>query len=299
MGSHSLDARTQYSKALRGEITSRATTAAIRNLGELPIDDSISGYTLSIPSTKSGGPTTSELFAASLAPLPSSKPRVVLAAAGPHEILRLVKDVGLDLFVDEWSSYCATVGVGLDFTFPAASFDSPSASTPPSPLPSGKRDIGHSFFDLHFDRSFVPLSSSALADIAEGAEHPFGPEPPSRAYVHHLLQAHEMTSHVILALHNNLVMQAFFASIRNLLALGDESFEKEVERFAETYGEAEADGMYPCVRSAKGEWERVDKERGKGSLKEKLRLDEVEAEMMEGKEQMAVTEGGLKAPLEA
>lgn len=290
--------RTEYSKALRGEITSRATTAAIRDLGELPIDDSISGYTLSIPSIAADGPCTSELFAASLAPLPPSKPRIVFAAAGPHEILRLVKDVGLDLFVEEWSSYCATVGVGLDFTFPVASFDSSPASSPPPPLASGKRDIGHSFFDLRFDRAFVPLSSSPLAAITEGASHPFGPDPPSRAYVHHLLQAHEMTSHVILALHNHLVMQAFFASIRNLLALGDASFEKEVERFFATYDEVETDGMYSCVRSAKSEWERVDKERGKGSLKEKLRLDEAEAGLVEGKEQMAVTEGELKAPLE-
>lgn len=215
-----------------------------------------------------------------------------------------MRDVGLDLFVDEWSSYCSTVGVALDFTFPVIDAESlvNTPSSPPSTLPSGKRDVGHSFFRLEFDRTFVPLSSSPLASAPEGAQHPFGPEPPTRAYVHHLLQAHEMTAHVILALHNHLVMHSFFGAIRNLLAMGDGSFESEVERFFAAYEEAER-GAYPCVLEAKEEWTRVDRERGKGSLKDKLRID-AEEEVAVGSalagetEQMATREEGLKAPLD-
>lgn len=218
---------------------------------------------------------------------------MVIAAAGPHAILRLVGEVGLDLFVDEWSSHAASMGVGLDFTFPVVA----DVDSAPSKLPSGKRDVGHSFFDLYFDRSFSSLSTSPLASIAAGSDHPFGPEPPTRAYVHHLLQAHEMTAHVILALHNSLVMHAFFASIRNLLALGDGSFEREVEHFYAAYEEPAPGLPYPCIEGARREWVRVDKERGKGSLKDKLRVDAEEeqaaAALAQTAEQVEISEGEL------
>lgn len=41
-----------------------------------------------------------------------------------------------------------------------------------------------------------------------------------RAYVHHLLRAHEMTGHVLLTIHNTHQMLAFFDSLRSHLKAG-------------------------------------------------------------------------------
>ncbi|KAJ3556989.1 hypothetical protein NM688_g1723 [Phlebia brevispora] len=58
------------------------------------------------------------LMDVSLRPLPTSKLRVVHSAASPHEILRLIRDVGVDLFDARWAQHAATLGVALDFSFP-------------------------------------------------------------------------------------------------------------------------------------------------------------------------------------
>ncbi|EGO03315.1 hypothetical protein SERLA73DRAFT_174758, partial [Serpula lacrymans var. lacrymans S7.3] len=45
----------------------------------------------------------SPLMHASLAPLSSDKPRLVTAVSSPHEILRLIRDVGVDVFDAKWA----------------------------------------------------------------------------------------------------------------------------------------------------------------------------------------------------
>lgn len=220
------------------------------------IDSTVAGYSLLIPPHSTPASTSSipDLFNASLSPLPLHKPRLVHSCAGPHDILTLLSDVGIDLIIDEWSSSCATLGVGLDFTFPA-----PASAT--------KLDIGHNFFDLKFARQYIPLSGSAPVDETKGGS--FGPEAPTQAYTHHLLQSHELTAHVILALHNQYVMETFFSAIRSVLDDGEDRFEEEVKRFGEVYeesmGGAFSGGEYRCRVEAREERKRVDKERGKGS----------------------------------
>jgi hypothetical protein len=278
VGSVSLEARQDYAQALVGQPSRRS--AAYISADEPPIDANVCGYSLTVvPTSPMRDASLPTLFLASLAPLSPSKPRLVLSASGPHDILRLCRDVGIDLFVDEWSSNCASVGVGLDFCFPVPVRPDESA-TAPRRLASGKLDIGHNFFDLDFTQAFVPLSSSALArpvrapkstdETDDTPPHPFGPSEPTRAYVHHLLQSHEMTAHVILALHNSLVMHNFFSAIRRLLEDEDAgAFAREVDRFFETYegGTPFSGGNYACVVAAQKELESVDTARGKGSLK--------------------------------
>lgn len=273
-------------------MSSRATAGAALEEGEKPVDHFVCGYTLLQPRLPSSLEQVAALFNASLENLRSDKPRIGLRVAGPHAILRLVRDVGLDLFVDEWSSRCASIGVGLDFEFPVS-------TTTPNHKP--KSDIGHSFFDMQFVEAFVPLSTLPLAQPDPDHANPFGSEAPTRGYVHHLLHAHEMTAHVILALHNNIVMHNFFASIRRLIARNDGSFEAELERFFERYEDCPAplDGQYPCVVEAKVGWQIVNKERGKGSLKDKRTRDLVEAlAPVDTTERMALQEETLKIPLE-
>jgi queuine tRNA-ribosyltransferase len=90
----------------------------------------------------------------------------------------------------------------------------------------------------------------------------------TRAYLHHLLHTHEMSSHSFLVMHNLAVLDAFFAGVRSTLRRdakdsdGEHSnFSKEIERFVEEYDEELA-----VFDEAKVMWNEVNLARGKGRL---------------------------------
>lgn len=72
-------------------------------------------------SSLSLSPTLDELLRASLDPLPIAKPRLVTDVRSPHEILRLIRDIGVDVFDAGWVVKAADIGVALDFIFPVPS----------------------------------------------------------------------------------------------------------------------------------------------------------------------------------
>ncbi|SCV71968.1 BQ2448_4662 [Microbotryum intermedium] len=270
VGGQSLIGRSEFSNALLGDTPTRASQPAKVEPGQQPLDASIDGYVLTIDSTM---PDLQELCRASLEPLPSNKPRLALGVSGPHAILKTIQEIGLDVFVDEWSSHLSTVGVALDFSFPVThEVETPALDR------DQKWPIGLDLYDPVCDRSFTPLSSSPLAP-SPVALHAFGPIPPTRAYVHHLLQAREMTSYVILAQHNLIVMHRFFENIRDVLSQGKEEFDRQVKMFNDTYEDQQVPEYrgrgYAVVVKATSEFDRVNKERGKGSLRDKLAKDAV------------------------
>ncbi|GAA5880371.1 hypothetical protein JCM16303_003918 [Sporobolomyces ruberrimus] len=286
VGSDDAARRTEFSSALTGISSSRATATASTSS---PIEPHLSGYVLQC----SDSPSPS-LLHASLSPLPRTKPRIGLSPQGPHEILRLVRDVGIDLFVEEWSQRCSTYGVALDFQFPIAFATTTTES-------SSQSEIGINLYEPSHAYSFTPLSTSNLSPKGgeQGGDHPFGPSIPTRSYVHHLLLAHEMTSHVILALHNQVHMTNFLKSIREVLGRlnGEEVFRKEVEKFEEKYKDRkDHGGEYECFLEGKKCWEVVEKARGKGSMKDKVLELEKEEETKEEIEKVlvgAVVEEGI------
>ena len=83
-----------------------------------------------------------ELLRASLDPLPADKLRIVNSPASPHEILRLIRDVGIDLIDAAWAQRAADIGIALDFHFPVPT---PSSNNcpPPRARDGGRRDLGH------------------------------------------------------------------------------------------------------------------------------------------------------------
>lgn len=188
---------------------------------------------------------------ASFEGLPDRLVKTVLCPNGPHEILRLIDQHGVDLFMDEWSSWCSHLGVALDFTFPAADVAGGD----------GPRPLGYSLFDEFYATQFTPLPSPNLAALLEGT---YGAEAlgdiPTRAYVHHLLHTHEMGAHVLLAMHNTCVMHLFMAEVRKSIQEG--RFKGDCQRWAGVYQED-----LPALREAEVEYMRVRGERGKGRLK--------------------------------
>ncbi|TFK35426.1 tRNA-guanine(15) transglycosylase-like protein [Crucibulum laeve] len=234
------------------------------------------------------------LLKTSLERLPTTKPRIVNSTQTPHETLRLISSVGIDLFDAHWAQRASDIGVSLDFVFPA-------------PQGEGRKDLGHNLYHDKYTYDFSPLASSFRGAIDTEFTKPicqclacspsvpptrlyhgvdeesYSGEPvmplsstprykPSftRAYLHHLLHTHEMSAHSLLVMHNISILDAFFSSIRKLLSEKPESWDAEVKRFIEAYDEDMV-----VLDEARVSWKEVELARGKGRLaREKAKQDE-------------------------
>jgi hypothetical protein len=228
------------------------------------------------------------LIRTSLEPLSATKPRFVHSAASPHEILALIRDVGIDLFDARWAQRAADVGVSLDFVFPAPTTTADVVEP---------REIGHNLYDKSYSHDFSPFADTLRSCSAEqddkrppctcmacAPSRPSEPQkfsrldeapplhtpvPYTRAYVHHLLHTHEMAAHTLLALHNLAVLDTFFAGVRRVLSEQPQVFSQEITRFERMYDE-----KLGVLAEARKTWTEVSLARGKGRLaREKLKPD--------------------------
>ncbi len=152
-----------------------------------------------------------ELFRASLDPLPANKPRIVNSPVSPHEILRLIRDVGVDLVDGSWAQRAADIGIALDFRFPAPrpppSESSAENAPPPLTRKDGKLNLGHNLFDplYRHDHSRLALSfldgkSAEQAQLTPGSAspppmpvchcHACSPRSPAARMLHSAVDAH-------------------------------------------------------------------------------------------------------------
>ncbi|KAJ4473607.1 tRNA-guanine(15) transglycosylase-like protein [Lentinula aciculospora] len=261
------------------------------------LDEGVAGYVFDMASVCrkevqdfSPNPSTiASLFQASLSALPPNKPRLATSACGPHKMLCLIRDVGIDLFDTYWAQHAANIGVALDFSFPA-------------PALTGKHHLGHNLYDIVYARDFTSMTSNRNINInppavclcpacspsstpppniirhssVDGQRPSVSSNPPyTKAFLHHLLHTHEMSAHSLLAMHNITVMDAFFTGIRDSISQNNVSlFEAEVQRFFEMYREDTDDTAdddqsltEPNVfKAAEKAWSEVDLLRGKGRL---------------------------------
>ncbi|KAH9968074.1 tRNA-guanine(15) transglycosylase-like protein [Russula dissimulans] len=241
----------------------------------------------SVPPESSVTTQIISLIRTSLEPLPVTKPRVIHSAGSPHEILALIRDIGIDLFDAHWAQRAADLGVALDFAFPA-----PTGISDVAP-----REIGHNLYDNRYSHDFSPFADALRSCAAEGDKRPpctcmacapsrpseplkhskvdevpplHAPAPVTRAYVHHLLQTHEMSAHALLALHNLSVLDVFFAGVRRVLSDQPEAFPQEIARFEQTYDE-----KLGVLAEARTDWTEVSLVRGKGRLaREREKLEQ-------------------------
>ncbi|KAI6139882.1 tRNA-guanine transglycosylase [Pisolithus thermaeus] len=202
------------------------------------------------PSSFAGSPVPPDtvlLLQVSLKQLPEGKPRLVTGVRSPHEMLKLIRDVGADILDADLAIAAANVGVALDFVFPLPSDQRPSEG--------GKRKgVGHNLYDHVYAPQYGRLSD-CLAGAAESqSQFPapplicpcitcsprsptshihhskvdvqsyeetdrngYGP-PCSRGYLHPLVQ---MSAHTMLMAHNLVVLDWILSGVRDLLLGGD------------------------------------------------------------------------------
>ncbi|KAF8057003.1 tRNA-guanine(15) transglycosylase-like protein [Lyophyllum atratum] len=300
-GSASHPARAAFAASLRETLHGTERTAVG---GLASLDEGVAGYTADLAPLRLAAAASSvssdvaadtppkddlpSLLRTSLSTLPHTKPRLVNGTRGPHEVLRLIRDVGIDVLDARWAMEAAGWGVALDFVFPV-----------PEGGEGGKKELGRNLYDSVYALDFAGLSDvegcvcAACAPAVPETRIVHGTDPSEagdarndgmgqgqgpgekkegykRAYVHHLLRTHEMSAHALLVMHNLAVVDAFLAGVRKvLLASGagdspghvEERFGEEVRRFGEVYSEEGG-----VMEEARVMWREVEMARGKGRL---------------------------------
>jgi queuine/archaeosine tRNA-ribosyltransferase len=284
VGGESPEARSAFSRALL-EPPDERERKLLEELANL--DSGIFGYTIDLAplrltlSTvgKSIDEGVNDMIEASLKDLSANKPRLATSTISPFEVLRLV-DQGVDLFDVQWALNAAQWGVALDFSFP--------------PRTSGS--LGHNLYDPVYASQHSSLSISqcpcaacsptytpqaldhspyltALLKTKVGpqeAAHDESAHTRTRAYIHHLLQTHEIGAHVLLTMHNLSIADAFMAGIREELSKGLDAFHQAMGMFLAAHDKLTA---WKVLEEGKQWWSKVDKERGKGRLKREKNLE--------------------------
>lgn len=128
----------------------------------------------------------------------------------PFEVLDMIANAGIDIFNGDLATELTEAGVAIDFTFPAP------RNTPDAQLG----------FNFREEKYKIDMSSF-------GENTPDYCAPHNRAFLHHLLDAREMTAQVLLEIHNLNALAQFFEGIRATIANG--TFEAEKARFEEVY----------------------------------------------------------------
>lgn len=160
--------------------------------------------------------------------LPADKPRLAYGLASPEGILEGVSN-GVDLFDGSYAYKATERGRAIIFKFgedlKLKEGEEKEEKNQPKTL---------NLWDSGLAQTFEPLDTSCGCDACS--------RPHSKAYIHHLLNAHEMLGPILLMSHNIYQLDKFMQSIRT--SIENNRFEKDREVFMKYYSHVkEGDGM--------------------------------------------------------
>ncbi|KAF7732759.1 hypothetical protein EC973_000031 [Apophysomyces ossiformis] len=186
-----------------------------------------------------------EQIKASVENLPKDKPRLAYGLATPEKILEGVAN-GIDLFDGSYAYKVTERGRAITFKFgESMSVDGVGNLTKTINL-----------WDPSVANSFEPLDTTCGC---YACTHPH-----TKAYIHHLLNAHEMLGPLLLMSHNIYQLDLFMSAIRK--SIEQDRFQQDTDAFMKHYShEQEGDGM-------KGHEEEVDVESLGAPVKKKRTL---------------------------
>ncbi|KAF9366544.1 Queuine tRNA-ribosyltransferase subunit qtrtd1 [Mortierella sp. NVP85] len=208
----------------------------IRSAEETSMRQDVDGFvidTLTLPGTKE---EVLNLLKVSIDHLPAAKPRLVYGMQAPEDVLKSIA-LGADLFDTSYPFQLTEDGKASLFSFgtPSTIHNSSTDNTRTS-----KRWIN--LWDEEHADKFVPLSEECECYACKGGRH-------TRAYINHLLKAHEMLATVLLMSHNMYQYSKFFANVRQ--SIQDGTFEQHAASFVETFGtEPERTGEIHAAQAA-------------------------------------------------
>lgn len=163
------------------------------------------------------------MITAAIAALPSDVLVMCQGVGSPLEVLDAVM-AGVDVFDSVYPDRAAEQGLALTFDV-----DPPGEGAGGGGVGGGATPRGPAAADAALRASRISLADRAFARDASPLLRGcacYSCTRHSRAYVHHLLQTHEMLAAVLLAAHNLHHYSAFFVALRGAVA------RSEVEAFA-------------------------------------------------------------------
>ncbi|KAF9127873.1 Queuine tRNA-ribosyltransferase subunit qtrtd1 [Mortierella sp. 14UC] len=209
----------------------------IRSAQETARREAVDGFIVDAnPLQGASKETILNLLKISIDHLPVEKPRMVYGLQAPEDVLRSVA-LGVDLFDTSYPFHLTEDGKASLYSFGShngarntgTSFkkndnnsimeESTSAAT------VAKRWI-NLWDDEHADK-FVPILEGCGCYACKEGRH-------TRAYINHLLKAHEMLATVLLMSHNMYQYSKFFANVRQ--SIQDGTFEQQSAAFVEQFG---------------------------------------------------------------
>ncbi|KAJ8488296.1 hypothetical protein ONZ51_g3654 [Trametes cubensis] len=282
--------------------------AALAVESRKPIDEGdLAGGLVRVSDRHRSSPDSSsrlaELLQCSLQVLPEEKLRVLNSPVSPHEVLRLVRNVGVDLLDSFWAQRAADMGIALDFRFPVPDDleSSHTACKPPRKRVNGKSNLGHNLFNSSYVHDHTRLASSFLdgltADKSEVNGRPVcdceacSPRAPSSRILHSAVDVHAwqdsscptspnalqppMTrSYVHHLLHTHEMSAHALLAMHNVTVFSAfldgirATIARGPEEFAREVGRFEEvyDEELVLWSEAEGMWLQVERARGKGRL---------------------------------
>ncbi|KAI8348002.1 tRNA-guanine(15) transglycosylase-like protein [Mortierella sp. GBAus27b] len=153
----------------------------------------------------------------SLEHLPSQKPRLVYGIQAPEDVLKAAA-LGVDLFDTSYPHQLTEDGKASLYFF----------GDNPYPLSdNNNNDRWINLWDEEHKDKFVPIMRGCECCACKGGKH-------TRAYINHLLKAHEMLATVLLMSHNLYQYSKFFSAVREAIKAG--TLERHSKVFHDTFG---------------------------------------------------------------
>ncbi|KAF9107386.1 Queuine tRNA-ribosyltransferase subunit qtrtd1 [Mortierella sp. AM989] len=148
----------------------------------------------------------------------TEKPRMVYGIQTPEDVLKAVA-LGVDLFDTSYPYILTEEGKASMYYFgPISTTTTPTSNT---------NDRWINLWDDEHGDKFVPILEGCECYSCKGGRH-------TRAYINHLLKAHEMLATVLLMSHNLYQYSKFFAAIREAVKAG--TLDQYTKAFEQQFG---------------------------------------------------------------
>ncbi|KAG0280159.1 Queuine tRNA-ribosyltransferase subunit qtrtd1 [Linnemannia exigua] len=180
--------------------------------------------------------TILSLLKVSIEHLPVEKPRMVYGLQTPEDVLRSIA-LGVDLFDTSYPFHLTEDGKASLYSFGSHKTAASNTGTSFITMSDNNSILGGTtvapknrwinlWDDEHADK-FIPILEGCECYACKGGRH-------TRAYINHLLKAHEMLATVLLMSHNMYQYSTFFSNVRQ--SIQDGTFEQHSAEFTEQFG---------------------------------------------------------------
>ncbi|KAH7056248.1 tRNA-guanine(15) transglycosylase-like protein [Linnemannia elongata] len=201
----------------------------IRSAQETARREAVDGFIVDAnPLRGSSKETILNLLKMSLDHLPVEKPRMVYGLQTPEDVLKSIA-LGADLFDTSYPSHLTEDGKASLYSFGSNNNPINTINESNNNSTSGEATTNRwiNLWDDEHANKFIPLLEGCECYACMGGRH-------TRAYINHLLKAHEMLATVLLMSHNMHQYSKFFTDVRQ--SIQDGTFEQHSASFIQNFG---------------------------------------------------------------